>query len=134
MTFRIIPILTFLLLTQVSIGQELIKDINTRLTGSNPKHLTATEDYLYFIADSEEYGRTLFRMDKETESVEKVDLPKEEIIHGLSFLKVLKNNLYIFTNDRVTNQVKIWLIEKDKLIRSIGFDQDGTTSPTVDVD
>lgn len=73
MNLRKLSLFAFLLIFQFSFVQQLVKDINTKLVGSSREYLTPTEEYLYFVADSEEKGRVLFRMNKATEEVERVE-------------------------------------------------------------
>ncbi|MDF9794768.1 ELWxxDGT repeat protein [Catalinimonas alkaloidigena] len=96
-------------------GTSLVKDINPNVTGSGlpfsslPSHMTAAQDFIYFVANDGEHGNELWRTDGTAAGTVLV----KDISEGISStnfyqMKAFENTL-IFTADDGVNGRELWI-------------------------
>ncbi|MEN0051526.1 MAG: hypothetical protein AAF806_30965, partial [Bacteroidota bacterium] len=116
MTLKTLSTLAFLFIFSFGFGQTLVKDINTTVVGSEPKNLTTTDDYLYFVSDQNEMGSILYRINDTTQGAELVkDFSENEKCNTITHLRFSQEKLYIFVDNTGNgkNTLDLWILNKN---------------------
>ena len=92
--------------------QTLVQDINDVIVGSQPHSLISSEDHVYFIADSDEYGKELFRTDGQTTEVVR-DFSEGERSTDVYRIHDFEDHLLVFLKRDKIRDVELWKIMHD---------------------